>query len=258
MTFDYRQASPRAKPLHKRWRALAFVLLGIAAMRADAAAGPAHAVAAAATADRPVIIDAQGDSTMFGYQTSDGFNKSWQTPDNPPALLQAALQARFGPHVIVRNNGVPGATLVDREKGINGYSQPYAQWAATSPAHIVIVNFALNDADNHVKEPPSAFRAHLMRFIEESQGAGRIVVLEEPNPVDYSVNKRIVPRYVAVVDEMAKHYRLALIRQYAYIGAMHDWRSLLIDRVHPTDALYRLKAERQREVVEPIVAKLVE
>jgi lysophospholipase L1-like esterase len=258
MTFDYRQASPLAKPLHKRWRALAFVLLGIAAMQADAATGPAHVVAAAGAADRPIIIDAQGDSTMFGYQTSDGFNKSWQTRDNPPALLQAALQARFGPHVIVQNNGVPGATLVDREKGINGYSQPYAQWAATSPAHIVIVNFALNDADNHVKEPPSAFRTHLMRFIEESRGAGRIVVLEEPNPVDYSVNRRIVPRYVAVVDEMAKHYRLALIRQYAYIGAMHDWRSLLIDRVHPTDALYRLKAERQREVVEPIVARLVE
>jgi hypothetical protein len=32
----------------------------------------------------------------------------------------------------------------------------------------------------------------------------------------------------------------------------------LIDGVHPTDALYRLKAERQREVVEPIVAKLIE
>ena len=106
MTFDYRQASPCAKPSPRRSHALAAVLLGIAALQADAAAGRTRA---AATADRPVIIDAQGDSTMFGYQTSDGFNKSWQTPDNPPALLQAALQARFGPRVIVQNNGVPGA-----------------------------------------------------------------------------------------------------------------------------------------------------
>jgi acyl-CoA thioesterase I len=266
-------ATPHATPHATRqairraaWsRVLGATWLGIAAMSADAASHATHAAAgasahAAATpaSDRTIIIDAQGDSTMWGYQTSDDFKKSWQTPNNPPALLQAALRARFGPHVIVQNNGVPGATLVDREKGVNGYGQPYAQFAATSPAHIVIVNFALNDADNHVKEPPAAFRAHLMRFIEQSQGAGRIVVLEEPNPVDYAVNTTIVPRYVAVVDEMAKHYRLALIRQYGYIGAMHDWRSLLIDGVHPTDALYRLKAERQREVVEPIVAKLVE
>ncbi|WP_109481777.1 SGNH/GDSL hydrolase family protein [Paraburkholderia sp. C35] len=251
MTPDYRLACSRVKQV----RALAAAMLGVAALHAVAATGPASG---APVTERPIIIDAQGDSTMWGYQTSDDFKKSWQTPNNPPALLQAALQARFGPHVIVQNNGVPGATLADREKGNNGYSQTYAQWVASSPAHIVIVNFALNDADNHVKEPPAAFRAHLMRFIEESQGAGRIVVLEEPNPVDYAVNRTIVPRYVAVVDEMAKHYRLALIRQYAYIGAMHDWRALLIDGVHPTDALYRIKAERQREVVEPIVAKLVE
>jgi acyl-CoA thioesterase I len=251
MTPDYRHACSRAKQV----RALAAAMLGAAALHAVAATGPASG---APVTERPIIIDAQGDSTMWGYQTSDDFKKSWQTPNNPPALLQAALQARFGPHVIVQNNGVPGATLADREKGNNGYRQTYAQWVTSSPAHIVIVNFALNDADNHVKEPPAAFRAHLMRFIEESQGAGRIVVLEEPNPVDYAVNKTIVPRYVAVVDEMAKHYRLALIRQYAYIGAMHDWRALLIDGVHPTDALYRIKAERQREVVEPIVAKLVE
>jgi len=249
MAPDYRHKRPRARAP----RPLAAALLGFATLGADVAAGATQAP----PAGRPVIIDAQGDSTMWGYQTSDGFKKSWQSPNNPPALLQAALQARFGPHVVVQNNGVPGATLVDREKGVNGYSQPYAQWVASSPAHIVIVNFALNDADNHIKEPPAAFRAHLMRFIEESRGAGRIVVLEEPNPVDYSVNRSIVPRYVAVVDEMAKHYRLALIRQYGYIGAMRDWRGLLIDRVHPTDALYRIKAERQREVVEPIVAKLM-
>jgi acyl-CoA thioesterase I len=204
-----------------------------------------------------VVIDAQGDSTMYGYQTSDHFRKNWQTPDNPPALLQSALQARFGPRVIVQNNGLPGATLVDREQGLNGYKQTYAQWVAQSPAHIVIVNFALNDADNHVKEPPDVFRAQLVRFIEESEHAGRIVVLEEPSPVDYATNKAIVPQYVAVVDDLAQQYGLALVRQYRYIEAMPDWRALLIDGVHPTDRLYRIKAERVREVVEPIVAKLL-
>ncbi|MBP0594360.1 SGNH/GDSL hydrolase family protein [Paraburkholderia sp. LEh10] len=236
-------------------------LAGIALIAVDAAVDVAHAAPRmpphmTPVTGGPIIIDAQGDSTMWGYQTSDAFTRSWQSPNNPPALLQAALQARFGPHVIVQNNGVPGATLVDRERGTNGYALPYAQWAATSPARIVIVNFALNDADNHLKESPENFRANLVRFIEESKRAGRIVVLEEPNPVDYAVNKTIVPRYVAVVDEMAKHYRLALVRQYAYIGAIRNWRSLLIDHVHPTDALYRLKAQRQREVLEPIVAKL--
>jgi acyl-CoA thioesterase I len=218
-------------------------------------AGVAHAETSAP--EHRIIIDAQGDSTMYGYQTSDGFKKTWQTPDNPPALLQAALQARFGPRVIVQNNGVPGATLVDRQQGVNGYRQSYAQWVAASPAHIVIVNFALNDADNHDKEPPDVFRSNLIGFIEASQHAGRIVVLEEPSPVDYAANKAIVPQYVAVVDDLAQQYGLALVRQYRYIEALPDWRALLIDGVHPTDRLYRIKAEREREVVEPIVAKLV-
>jgi lysophospholipase L1-like esterase len=258
MTFHL-QHMARRRAARRHWlRKLFPALIGVLATAGEAHAAPHTSGNAMAVSNRMIIIDAQGDSTMWGYQTSDGFKKSWQSPNNPPALLQAALQARFGARVIVQNNGVPGATIVDRERGINGYGQPYSQWVATSPAHIVIVNFALNDADNHVKEPPAAFRAHLMRFIEESRGAGRIVVLEEPNPVDYAVNRTIVPQYVAVVDELAKRYGLALVRQYAVIGAMHDWRSLLIDGVHPTDALYRLKAERQREVVEPIVAKLIE
>jgi len=217
--------------------------------------GAAHAEES--TPGNQIIIDAQGDSTMYGYQTSDNFKKNWQTPANPPALLQSALQSRFGSRVIVQNNGVPGTTIVDREQGGNGYRQTYAQWVAASPAHIVIVNFALNDADNHAKEPPDVFRSHLMRFIEESQGAGRIVVLEEPSPVDYAANRAIVPQYVAVVDELAQQYGLALVRQYRYIEALHDWRALLIDGVHPTDRLYRIKADREREVVEPIVAKLI-
>lgn len=206
---------------------------------------------------RSVVIDAQGDSTMWGFQTANHFKKSWQTPANPPALLQTALRARFGPNVTVENNGAPGATIVDREQGVNGYNETYARETANSPAHIVIVNFALNDADKHVDEPPDVFRAYLTRFIKESQAAGRIVVLEEPSPVDYAVNKIVVPRYVSVVDDLAKEYGLPLIRQYRYISAMHGWQTLLIDGVHPTDALYKIKAERQREVIEPIVAGLL-
>ncbi|MBN3754679.1 SGNH/GDSL hydrolase family protein [Paraburkholderia sp. Tr-20389] len=258
MTFHLPHIARRAADGKHPLRKLFAVLLGMVAIAGAAHAAPHLLGHAMAGLHRTIIIDAQGDSTMWGYQTSGGFTKSWQSPNNPPALLQAALQARFGTRVIVQNNGVPGATLVDRERGVNGYGQPYSQWVTTSPAHIVIVNFALNDADNHVKEPPAAFRERLTRFIKESRDAGRIVVLEEPNPVDYALNETVVPQYVAVVDELAKRYGLALVRQYAPIGAMRDWRSLLIDGVHPTDALYRLKAERQREVVEPIVAKLME
>ena len=252
MTFHFQHIARRAA-----CRPLFVALIGSLAMASAAHAAPHMSGNAMAIPHRLIIIDAQGDSTMWGYQTSSGFTKSWQSPNNPPALLQAALQARFGAHVIVQNNSVPGATLVDRERGMHGYGQPYSRWVTTSPAHIVIVNFALNDADNHIKEPPAAFRAQLMRFIEESRNAGRIVVLEEPNPVDYALNRTVVPQYVAVVDELAKRYGLALVRQYAPIGARRDWRSLLIDGVHPTDTLYKLKAERQREVIEPIVAKLI-
>jgi acyl-CoA thioesterase-1 len=235
---------------------IALVVCGASINTANGASNDSAPASDAAT--RIIVIDAQGDSTMWGFQTANHFSKSWQTSANPPALLQSALQARFGLNVIVRNNGVPGATIVDREKGINAYKETYAQSVAESPAHIVIVNFALNDADRHVAEPPEMFRAYMTQFIKESQAAGRIVVLEEPNPVSHAVSLPAVPLYVDVVDDLAKEFGLPLIRQYADIRDMPNWHALLIDGVHPTDALYGIKAERQREVIEPIVAKLLQ
>lgn len=210
-----------------------------------------------APAQRSIVIDAQGDSTIWGFQTADNFKKHWQTPNNPPALLEKALQERFGNSITVQNHGHPGAMIGDRMNGVNGYTQTYTQEIATNKADIVIVNFALNDAHKSALEPVEQYKAFLIDFVQQSQAAGRIVVLEEPNPIDFPINVSTIPRYVDAMNEVAKEMGIAIVHQYDHISAMPNWKSLLIDGIHPTDELYRIKAQRQAEVIGPIVGKLL-
>lgn len=223
----------------------------------DQTANTQSAPVSARAPAKTVVIDAQGDSTMYGFQTSDNFQKSWQTANNPPALLQAQLQAQFGTVVTVINNGVPGATLGERMDGLAGVTS-YAQQIAAQTAQVVIVNFAINDANpgNAYHETPDQFRNYLIQFIATSQAAGRIVVLEEPNPVTDPTINAAIANMVQVTDQVALQMNLPLVKQYDYILSLPNWQTLLIDGVHPTDALYEVKEQREADVVLPIVQKL--
>ncbi len=210
-----------------------------------------------APAQRSVVIDAQGDSTIWGFQTSDNFQKHWQTTNNPPALLEKALQAKFGKTITVQNHGHPGAMIGDRMNGVNGYTLTYAQEVSTNKADIVIVNFALNDAHKSALEPVDQYKAYLIDFVAQSRAAGRVVVLEEPNPIDFQINASTIPKYVEAMNEVARELNVPIVHQYHHISAMPNWKALLIDGIHPTDELYWIKAHRQAEVIEPIVARLL-
>lgn len=215
--------------------------------------------AATSTPAKTVVIDAEGDSTMYGFQTSNNFTTYWQTASNPPALLQASLQAQYGTTVTVENHGHPGATLGNLMNATFGFTESYAQEVVADKAQLVIENYAINDSNpaNSYAETPEQFENYLLQFIADSQAAGRSVVLEEPNPVvDATINANL-KNLVAVIDDVAAQMNLPLVKQYYYIESLTDWQSMLIDGVHPTDALYKIKAEREAAVVSPIVATLV-
>jgi hypothetical protein len=80
------------------------------------ASSPSRATSASlAAASSPVIaadivIDAEGDSTMYGLETVDG--RFVQSAHPVPALVQAQLRGWFGANLTVNPNGSSGANLI--------------------------------------------------------------------------------------------------------------------------------------------------
>nr|WP_276554107.1 SGNH/GDSL hydrolase family protein [Cupriavidus gilardii] len=191
---------------------------------------------------------------MWGYQTVNG--QGTQTAQNPPAIVQATLRDKYGPTVTVLNHGIPSMTIVNRMDGTGDYRQTYAQELASTTAHVVVVNFALNDTNHMATEPPQRYREYLERFVDESRLANRVVVLEEPNPTKSDDFNQYVALYVQVMNEVAHQRQVPIVRQFYYIQSLPNWKSLLIDTEHPGDELYQIKAQRQLAVLDPIVASL--
>ncbi|OBR52320.1 hypothetical protein A6456_10485 [Paraburkholderia tropica] len=201
-------------------------------------------------------IDAQGDSTMHGTeQLPDG---SYIIASNSaPADLQALLQATYGATVTVTNNGLGGSTVADRLQASGGYSQWWKDYVATDSAQIVIENWGINDSNPIVNETPAQFEADLLAWVQLTQQAGKIVVLEEPQPV-CNPSFSALPQYVQVVDNVAAQLGLPLVQQYQYIESLPNWQSYLgADCTHPADdRLYQIKAQREYAVLAPIVQSL--
>jgi lysophospholipase L1-like esterase len=207
----------------------------------------------AQTQPKSVTVDAEGDSTMWGYRKQpDG--TVIQVPQNPPVLLQQSLRAAVGPSVTVQNNAISGTSLGNRMDGTGGFVQPYATFAAANHADIVIENFALNDTNQYSVEQ---FQSYLTAFVQQSQQLGRIVVLEEPNPTNVEAFNQLVAQRVAVIDAVAQMYNVPVVKQWDYIQSLPNWQSLLSpDGIHPSDALYAIKAQREESVIAPLVKSL--
>jgi lysophospholipase L1-like esterase len=210
---------------------------------------PAQIASATAPAPKAVLIDAEGDSTMCGYRIANGVGTCLYDV-SPPTVLQYLLQQKFGTTVAVQNNGAPG-TIINQD--LNGSSiAPLATRLASSTARIVEENFGLNDA---VNSTPAQFRVDLNAWIDTVQAMGKTPVLEEPNPTSFA--SPALDAIVAVIDDVAQQRGVALVRQYANIRTLPNWQAMLTDGVHPNDQLYAIKAQREAEVLMPIVSKLM-
>ena len=204
-----------------------------------------------------VTIDAEGDSTIYGLQLDNG--QYVQTPNNAPVELQIDLRAALGNTVSVTNSGVPGATIAESLAGTAPYSgTPFAQRLAAMPSsvQIVIANFGINDANLITS---SAYESGLESFITAVRAAGKTPILEEPNPIcstpEQSAN---LDTFVPIMDAVAKQQSVPLIEQYYYIKSLPGWQGMLPDCIHPNDALYKIKADRETSVLRPIVQQLMD
>lgn len=202
-----------------------------------------------AAASKPVMIDAEGDSTIYGYEVVNG--AVVRTPNPPPVIEQADLQATLGAGITIQNNGVVGAKAIDSLSGGNAYyALPLSQRLAVNPAQIVMSNYAIND---HTRTPDQ-YAQDITDWITTVRAAGKTPVLEEPNPICVSVAPQL-DTLVDVLRIVAKQQNVVLIAQYDYIKTL-DWQPMLADCVHPNDALYKIKADRAAAVLAPLVKSL--
>ncbi|MCA8195498.1 SGNH/GDSL hydrolase family protein [Burkholderia vietnamiensis] len=200
-------------------------------------------------APKSISIDVEGDSTIYGLQATG------RSANPPPAVLQTELQNSFGPTVTTINSGISSATVHESLYGIAPhYSQPLSTRLASMSSQIVIMNYGLNDSANSTL---SDYIADLNTWIDVVNASGKIPVLEEPNP---SCNPAMaeLPKFVVAMDQVAQQRGVQIIQQYAYIQSLPNWQSMLPDCLHPDDALYKIKADREYAVIAPIVKSLMQ
>lgn len=186
---------------------------------------------------KPVRIQLFGDSTQWGY---DGKTER-PVPQPPAAVLQSAMDARFGAGaVIVTERAVPGTTSGQLLAGTDGRNRP---WPREVDADIIVVNHALNDSNEHVP----------LATYERQLAALHPTVFETPNAitVDWPA-----PPYVATMRKVAARQHAPVADVDAWMRARPDWKSLLSeDGLHPTQAGYReIVLKVLMPTLEPLVA----
>jgi acyl-CoA thioesterase-1 len=202
----------------------------------------------ATATQKAVTINAQGDSTMWGYVAPHT-----QATPTAPGKLESLLQARFGARVTVNNNGRPGSRIDERISGGNTYyTEPLVLYLTKDTSQIVIGNWAINDAAFATLDD---YKKHLNEFITDVQQAGKIAVLEEPNPICAESTAQ-PDNFVIAMREVSAARGVLLIEQYDYIKSLPNWKSMMTDCLHPGAALYAIKGQREYDALAPLVAKM--
>ncbi|WGS51803.1 SGNH/GDSL hydrolase family protein [Paraburkholderia sp. D15] len=219
----------------------------------------ANAAQAAVPANAPVVIEAYGDSTTLGITCADGHCAPQSR--NAVTFLQDDLQARHGERVQVTNYGV-GGTMASQLRDGTGNRRagpnaglPWRDRLATSPARIVLINYGINEVMHN--QTPEQFYAAETELVKSARALGKEPVLQTSNPMpDDRLNARLAAM-VAMTRRVAAEQKVPLVDQFAYIGSLPDWKSLMSDGAHPKPDLYRLKAQQDCRVVEPMVQRLL-
>ena len=216
----------------------------------------AHAASPAAQ----VLVEAYGDSTTLGITCSDGH--CGPQAQNAVAYLQDELQARYGQRVHVTNYGVGGTMATQLRDGTGNRRAgptaglPWRERLAASSAQIVLINYGINEVMQN--QTPEQFYAAETTLVKTARALGKEPVLQTSNPMpDNRLNARLAAM-VAMTRRVAAEQQVPLVDQFAYVSNLPGWKTLMSDGAHPKPSLYRLKAEQDFQVVDPLVRRLLD
>lgn len=214
----------------------------------------AFAVSFSANAAEPLLIEAYGDSTTLGISCNN--NECRENKGNAVAFLQDELRAKFGDGVTVSNLGVGGTVATQLYAGTD--RNPVVPWPERmkmSRARIVTINYGINEIVEN--QTPKRFYDVETALVKVALANGKLPVLATSNPViDGRFNSR-VSMMARMTRRVAKEQNVPLIDQFEYVSALPDWQRGMSDGAHPNASLYKLKADRDFAVLEPIVRKMI-
>lgn len=200
-----------------------------------------------------VLIEAYGDSTTLGISCSDG--RCGPRADNAVTYLQDALRAKYGVRVSVVNDGIGGTMATQLRDGTGpGRNGPWKDRLAASNAQIVTINYGINEV-MHNQTPEQFYQAET-DLVKTAQALGKLPVLQTSNPMpDGRLNARLA-EMAAMTRRVAAEQQIPLVDHYADISAMADWKTHMSDGAHPKPELYRVKAQQDFQVIDPLVRRL--
>ncbi|BFG73500.1 hypothetical protein PTKU46_15330 [Paraburkholderia terrae] len=200
-----------------------------------------------------VLIEAYGDSTTLGISCSDG--RCGPRADNAVTYLQDALRAKYGGRVSVVNDGVGGTMATQLRDGTGpGRNGPWKDRLAASNAQIVTINYGINEV-MHNQTPEQFYQAET-DLVKTAQALGKLPVLQTSNPMpDGRLNARLA-EMAAMTRRVAAEQQVPLVDHYAEISAMADWKTHMSDGAHPKPELYRVKAQQDFQVIDPLVRRV--
>lgn len=198
-----------------------------------AGAGPAPAAS--------VAIAYFGDSTIEGVDPRD---LDQRCPTPAPRAAEIYLDRLYGPGAVAVVNRGKGGSRSDL------FLQREGDWSvalAQSGAPIVAFNWGVNDAFD-ARVTPAIYESNLRRLVAGARAAGKIAVIETPNPLVQGVRPFGViaapekeQAIVAAARRVAEDTRSPLIDQHAFLQTLPDWRQRIPDGAHPDCDLYIVK-----------------
>ena len=168
-------------------------------------------------------------------------------PSSPDAYTISAYgdstqEAQGQPHAASRpgakvyNRGVSGTNSAQLLAGTDGRNYPWPEMMRQESAAVVIINHGINDRARSV----DAYKADLRALVSGAQAAGKVVMLELPNPLD-----------VADLEPHRQGMREVAVSMGVYL--CDQPRAALLDGIHPTPEGYKLKADRLAACVKDVM-----
>lgn len=200
---------------------------------------------------QPILIEVYGDDAMMGLTSMLRVAEQTETIQS-----QALLQAQLNNSAITITNRASGGTassLVNMMRGVDGGGPPFAERIKGSKAQIVLMNHAIND---NLMQSLAPYADAMIEWVKVVRDAGKIPVLEEPNPV-CDGNHPWLENYVATMQSIAEAYKVPLVKQYDYIKTLPNWESHMGACFYPDEWLLQIKAQRQADVLELLVKNTI-
>lgn len=176
----------------------------------------------------PYVIAAYGDSTQ---------------------AAQGHPHAASRPGAKIYNRGVGGNNTTKMLAGTDGVNGPWAEQIPRETVPVIALNPGINDYGLTVEQ----YKANLRELVTVAQKAGKIVILEEPNPA----GETETPLMAALKFDVAafEERRSAMKHLATHMGVYFcaQPRVPLEDGIHPTVDGYAVKRDTLRKCIADLV-----